>query len=457
MATRRHAGGTRLVGTTCSPTRLRRRPTSAAADSAIDESGPGPLALFTAWDPPPSSSGRSDGTAAGTRSGPTRPTGALSRRDLGLQQAAAYPSAAGTVFRVDAVPPRGRSRPSHVFTGPDGASPDRPIVVTRDGRVIGGDADGQGRAAAAWSSSSFCLPRRRSEASSDEIEGLIDDGTLKLGQGKSLVGKLELALYMLEWGNTKKAITMLEAFIQEVEAFERRRDPGTGAAGRPSSSPPPRPRSRRSRADAAVGRRRRALGPGQRPAVEGLRRMIAPHRGGAMRSRRLRPLSFAVVLLPSLLVRGRRAARPDLPGTAPGRHAERLRRPPRDERLALALAEPHAGRGAPALLHAGGRRARGEARLRPPADPRGRGAALRRVGPARRGGLLPPRRGARLVRASTACARSWTSTSCARTTSTRGRSRCGPRPRPRSASSTSGGSSRRGSRGAPSTRWPTSS
>jgi hypothetical protein len=54
-----------------------------------------------------------------------------------------------------------------------------------------------------------------------QIEGLIGDGTLKLGQGKSLIGKLELALYMLEYGNTKKAITMLEAFIQEVEAFQR--------------------------------------------------------------------------------------------------------------------------------------------------------------------------------------------------------------------------------------------
>lgn len=53
----------------------------------------------------------------------------------------------------------------------------------------------------------------------EEVEGLIDDGTLKLGQGKSLVGKLELALNMLGWGNTKKAITMLEAFIHEVRAF----------------------------------------------------------------------------------------------------------------------------------------------------------------------------------------------------------------------------------------------
>jgi hypothetical protein len=54
-----------------------------------------------------------------------------------------------------------------------------------------------------------------------DVEDLLDDGTLKLGQGKSLIGKLELALYMLKWGNTKKAVTMLEAFIQEVEAFLR--------------------------------------------------------------------------------------------------------------------------------------------------------------------------------------------------------------------------------------------
>ena len=66
-------------------------------------------------------------------------------------------------------------------------------------------------------------PEQRIDGLIGRIEGLIDDGTLKLGQGKSLVGKLELALYMLEYGNTKKAITMLEAFIQEVEAFERAR------------------------------------------------------------------------------------------------------------------------------------------------------------------------------------------------------------------------------------------
>jgi ELWxxDGT repeat protein len=54
----------------------------------------------------------------------------------------------------------------------------------------------------------------------EEIEDLLDDGTLKPGQGKSLIGKLEKALEALEAGDTKKAVTMLEAFIHEVQAFE---------------------------------------------------------------------------------------------------------------------------------------------------------------------------------------------------------------------------------------------
>lgn len=53
----------------------------------------------------------------------------------------------------------------------------------------------------------------------DKIDGLVDDGTLKHGQGKSLVAKLELALAGFEAGNTDKTVTMLEAFIHEVRAF----------------------------------------------------------------------------------------------------------------------------------------------------------------------------------------------------------------------------------------------
>ena len=54
----------------------------------------------------------------------------------------------------------------------------------------------------------------------EEIEDLLDDGTLKPGQGKSLINKLEQALATLQAGDTKKAITMLEAFIHEVRAFK---------------------------------------------------------------------------------------------------------------------------------------------------------------------------------------------------------------------------------------------
>lgn len=42
---------------------------------------------------------------------------------------------------------------------------------------------------------------------------------LKPGQAKSLIGKLEQAQQALDAGDTKKAVTMLEAFIHEVSAF----------------------------------------------------------------------------------------------------------------------------------------------------------------------------------------------------------------------------------------------
>ena len=87
------------------------------------------------------------------------------------------------------------------------------VIVT-----ITDDDGGVGTAALAVT---VLTPQGRIGSLIDDVEELLDDGTLKLGQGKSLIGKLELALYMLKWGNTTKAITMLEAFIQEVEAFLR--------------------------------------------------------------------------------------------------------------------------------------------------------------------------------------------------------------------------------------------
>jgi ELWxxDGT repeat protein len=64
----------------------------------------------------------------------------------------------------------------------------------------------------------------RSLTPEEEITGIIGEveglGTLKPGQGKSLVVKLEMALLALEAGDTKRATTMLEAFIHQVKAFK---------------------------------------------------------------------------------------------------------------------------------------------------------------------------------------------------------------------------------------------
>ena len=77
-------------------------------------------------------------------------------------------------------------------------------------------------------------------------------------------------------------------------------------------------------------------------------------------------------------------------------------------------------------------------------------------GAARGGGVRPPRLGPRLVRGPGPAGRSSISTSCAPTTSTRGRSRCGRTRGSRIASSTSGVSSPNGSPTARSTSSPTS-
>ncbi len=123
----------------------------------------------------------------------------------------------GIVFRIR---PDGTGHSVvHTFTGgADGGFPSSPLVVGADGSLYGVASEG-GSGGGGVVYRIRLSPQASITQLIEEVEGLIDDGTLKRGQGKSLVGKLELALYMLEYGNTKKAITMLEAFIHEVRAF----------------------------------------------------------------------------------------------------------------------------------------------------------------------------------------------------------------------------------------------
>jgi hypothetical protein len=66
----------------------------------------------------------------------------------------------------------------------------------------------------------------RSQTPQEDIAGLIGDvedligGPINQGQGHSLIVKLEHALQALEAGDTQRAVSMLEAFIHEVRAFE---------------------------------------------------------------------------------------------------------------------------------------------------------------------------------------------------------------------------------------------
>ena len=122
----------------------------------------------------------------------------------------------GVVFRIR---PDGTGYEHvHDFSGTDGSAPTSVLVVGSDNSLYGTTMEG-GPGEGGVVFRIRISPQATIEELIARIDGLIDDGTLKLGQGKSLVGKLELALYMLEYGNTKKATTMLEAFIHEVRAF----------------------------------------------------------------------------------------------------------------------------------------------------------------------------------------------------------------------------------------------
>jgi hypothetical protein len=51
------------------------------------------------------------------------------------------------------------------------------------------------------------------------VAGLVSDGTLNAGQGRSLQGKLENARRQVQAGKTTSAKNMLQAFINEVKAL----------------------------------------------------------------------------------------------------------------------------------------------------------------------------------------------------------------------------------------------
>lgn len=119
-----------------------------------------------------------------------------------------------------------RSRPDgsdysvvHSFSGgEDGGFPSSAPVVGSDGNLYGaakeGGANGGGVIYRVGIS-----PQARIDGLVERVRELVDEGTLKLGQGASLIVKLELALRALDEGRAGKAITMLEAFVHEVRAF----------------------------------------------------------------------------------------------------------------------------------------------------------------------------------------------------------------------------------------------
>jgi pullulanase-type alpha-1,6-glucosidase len=53
----------------------------------------------------------------------------------------------------------------------------------------------------------------------EDVQALVDDGTLNQGQGNSLLAKLEAALASLARGNSRAAANQLYAFVSEVEAL----------------------------------------------------------------------------------------------------------------------------------------------------------------------------------------------------------------------------------------------
>jgi len=64
------------------------------------------------------------------------------------------------------------------------------------------------------------------------VNGLIDDGEINYGRGRSLIAELQVALWFLQWNNgERQAAVRLELFIKKVEIMVRTNqlDPELGA------------------------------------------------------------------------------------------------------------------------------------------------------------------------------------------------------------------------------------
>ena len=62
-------------------------------------------------------------------------------------------------------------------------------------------------------------PQEAIQSLIEQVDDLVNNGTLNQGQGKSVIAKLETAIKQLDRGNTNAAIGQLQAFIKQVNTF----------------------------------------------------------------------------------------------------------------------------------------------------------------------------------------------------------------------------------------------
>jgi probable HAF family extracellular repeat protein len=91
------------------------------------------------------------------------------------------------------------------------------LDVTETGRIVGASttADGVQRATL-WQK---LTPVGTLERLKEMVQALFDEGVLNKGQANSLINKVNLATAFLNDGKTRTAISKIESFIHEVDAF----------------------------------------------------------------------------------------------------------------------------------------------------------------------------------------------------------------------------------------------